>query len=235
MSHLIEIMSRRKNIQFFKKEDPSKKLIDSILKQAHELMPHKNNSWYYKIKVYGPEFEEEKKLLAIASVGGEGRLKYKNGTRQDIIELSKIYDEWSSDVPRQKLKVKGCIFNDQVRAPYLLLYTHQKDFLTDSQKNSNYFKSGRYEKTFNKQGKNLKDWIIQSSMHGITTAYLCAEKELYASFCRCYFYNKFIVNDILRKDEETAFMLGIGYKDEKRRYFPSLVPKPLVDEIIEWM
>ena len=36
MSHLIEIISRRKNIQFFKKEDPSKKLIDSILKQAHE-------------------------------------------------------------------------------------------------------------------------------------------------------------------------------------------------------
>ena len=235
MSYLLEIMNKRKNIQFFKKDAPSKHLIDNILKQAHNLMPHKNNSWYYKIKVYGPEFEEEKKLLAIASVGGEGRYKYINGTKTDILELSKIYDEWINNTARKNLKVKGCIFNDQVRAPYLLLYTHQKDFLTNSQKNSDYFKSGNYKKIFNKQGKNLKDWIIQSSMHGITTAYLCAEKELYASFCRCYFYNKFIVNNILKKDEETAFMLGIGYKDDKKHYFPSLVPKPLVDEIIEWM
>ncbi len=235
MSYLLQIMSKRKNIQVFKKEVPPKFLINNILKQAHELMPHKNNSWYYKIKVYGPEFEEEKKLLAIASVGGEGRYRYINGTRTDIVELSKIYDEWINNTKRKNLKVKGCIFNDQVRAPYLLLYTHQKDFLTTSQKNSDYFKTGNYKKIFNKKGTNLKDWIIQSSMHGITTAYLCAEKELYASFCRCYFYNKFIRNDILQKDEESAFMLGIGYKDDTKSYFSSLVPKPLVDEIIEWI
>ena len=46
MSYLLEIMNKRKNIQFFKKDAPSKHLIDNILKQAHNLMPHKNNSWY---------------------------------------------------------------------------------------------------------------------------------------------------------------------------------------------
>ena len=71
-------------------------------------------------------------------------------------------------------------------------------------------------------------------MHGISTAYICAENKLYASFCRCYFYNHLIDTDILRPDEQTAFMLGIGYRDVDRPYFQSLVGKPEYDEVVEW-
>ena len=71
-------------------------------------------------------------------------------------------------------------------------------------------------------------------MHGISTAYICAENKLYASFCRCYFYNHLIHTDILRPDERTAFMLGIGYRDVNKPYFQSLVGKPEYDEIVEW-
>ena len=38
-----------------------KELVDSILKKAHLLVPHKNNFWYYRVKVYGPEHKEEKR------------------------------------------------------------------------------------------------------------------------------------------------------------------------------
>ena len=55
MSYLTDIMKKRKNIQFFKEEAPDKKVIDDILREAHDLIPHKNNFWHYKIRVYGPE------------------------------------------------------------------------------------------------------------------------------------------------------------------------------------
>tara|TARA_Y100001972_G_scaffold121705_1_gene166156 strand:+ start:245 stop:988 length:744 start_codon:yes stop_codon:yes gene_type:complete len=247
MSYLTDLMSVRKNIQFFKEEAPDKSIIDDILKQAHELVPHKNNFWYYKIRVFGPEHKEEKKIMAMISVTGERRDEFKKGDESKMEELAEIYDEWANrerileirgqnTTGRKSLKVEGCSFNIQVTAPYLLVYTHQPDYVTESQKKSKYFESGRQEKTFReKVNKKGKDWIIQSAMHGISTAYLCAEKGLYASFCRCYFYNQFFYTDILRPDDNTAFMLGIGYKDETKQYYPSLVKKPTYDEIVEWL
>ena len=61
MSYLIDIMKTRHNIQFFSDKIPNKDLIDDILKKAHLLVPHKNNFWYYKIRVYGPEHKKEKR------------------------------------------------------------------------------------------------------------------------------------------------------------------------------
>tara|TARA_Y100001938_G_C8044022_1_gene407785 strand:- start:335 stop:1048 length:714 start_codon:yes stop_codon:yes gene_type:complete len=237
MSYLTDLMKTRKNIQFFKEEAPDKIIIDDILKQAHELVPHKNNFWYYKIRVFGPEHKEEKKLIGMASVGGPRKDEFRDGDENKMKELAEIYDEWCNNMERKTLKVEGCNFNVQVTAPYLLVYTHQPDYMTESQKKSEYFKSGNQNKIFKNKvsNKNNKDWIIQSAMHGISTAYLCAEKDLYASFCRCYFYNQFIHTDILRPSDDTAFMLGIGYKDETKPYFPSLVKKPTYDEIMEWV
>jgi hypothetical protein len=37
-----------------------------------------------------------------------------------------------------------------------------------------------------------------------------------------------------REHEKTAFMLGIGYKDEDSPYYPSLNLKALYEEIVEW-
>ena len=152
--------------------------------------------------------------------------------------LGEIYDEWSSEENRKKgyPKIDGCNFNMQVTAPYLLVYTHQKNFMSKSQENASYYKSGKQKEIFRKEtNSNYRfDWVIQVSMHGISTAYICAENKLYASFCRCYFYNHLIHTDILRPDERTAFMLGIGYRDVNKPYFQSLVGKPEYDEIVEW-
>ena len=238
MSYLIDIMKTRHNIQFFSDKIPNKDLIDDILKKAHLLVPHKNNFWYYRVKVYGPEHKEEKRLIGMASVGGEGKDKFRGGDEEDIKRLGEIYDEWSSKENKKKgyPKIEGCNFNMQVTAPYLLVYTHQKEYLSKKQENSSYFKSGKQKEIFKNQfnKKQNLDWIIQASMHGISTAYICAENKLYASFCRCYFYNHLIHTDILRPDERTAFMLGIGYRDVNKPYFQSLVGKPEYDEIVEW-
>ena len=238
MSYLIDIMKTRHNIQFFSDKIPNKDLIDDILKKAHLLVPHKNNFWYYRVKVYGPEHKEEKRLIGMASVGGEGKDKFRGGDEEDIKRLGEIYDEWSSKENKKKgyPKIEGCNFNMQVTATYLLVYTHQKEYLSKKQENSSYFKSGKQKEIFKNQfnKKQNLDWIIQASMHGISTAYICAENKLYASFCRCYFYNHLIHTDILRPDERTAFMLGIGYRDVNKPYFQSLVGKPEYDEIVEW-
>ena len=238
MSYLIDIMKTRHNIQFFSDKIPNKDLIDDILKKAHLLVPHKNNFWYYRVKVYGPEHKEEKRLIGMASVGGEGKDKFRGGDEEDIKRLGEIYDEWSSKENKKKgyPKIEGCNFNMQVTAPYLLVYTHQKEYLSKKQENSSYFKSGKQKEIFKNQfnKKQNLDWIIQASMHGISTAYICAENKLYASFCRCYFYNHLIHTDILRPDERTAFMLGIGYRDVNKPDFQSLVGTPEYDEIVEW-
>ena len=58
-----EILKKRTNITFFREDKiPEKKVIDDILNQAHSLTPHKNNFYRYKINVWGPEHEEQKKV-----------------------------------------------------------------------------------------------------------------------------------------------------------------------------
>ena len=58
-------------------------------------------------------------------------------------------------------------------------------------------------------------------MHGITTAYLCAEYNLNTSFCRCFFNSKYLPNNILLKQNSPkrniTFLLGIGYVNEDQK------------------
>ena len=241
MSHITDIMKARHNIKWFSDEVPDKKLIDDILKQAHSLVPHKNNFYYYRIKVLGPEHQEEKRKLAIASVCGTGKQQFRNGTKEDINRLFKIYDEYMSDENRKKgyKPIEDCHFNTQILAPYLLVYTHQKDYRTEKQNQSLYAKSGKQDKIFTKKLNSINnyDWVIQSAMHGISVSYLCAENYLYASFCRCYFYSNHINSKIFKSHNDiadTAFILGIGYRDKNKSYWGSGVEKPNYDEIVEW-
>ena len=43
MSIVVDLMKRRRNVRFFTEQIPDKNLVDTILRQAHELTPHKNN------------------------------------------------------------------------------------------------------------------------------------------------------------------------------------------------
>ena len=216
MSHITDIMKARHNISWFSDEIPDKKLIDDILKKAHDLVPHKNNFWYYRIKVLGPEHQEEKKKLAIASVCGTGKQQFRNGTKEDIDRLFKIYDEYISDENRKKgyKPIENCHFNMQVLAPYLLVYSQRPELLTETQKNSQYYKTGKLRSVFNVNNNTRSNmWLIQAGMHGIITSMLAVDKGLDASFCKCFFYNTHIHSNIMRKArasaDNIAFTLGI--------------------------
>ena len=225
MTDLEKTLQNRSNVSFFREDKvPEKSLIDEILDKAHILTPHKNNFWHYEIEVYGPEHEEEKKYATLATVCSESKEKYSNpnATPEDFKELeNKIH------------------FNNQVRAPYLLVYTKRNELLTDSQKNSDYYKNGRLNTIFNVNANQKSNmWLIQAGMHSILTSTLAVEKGLDASFCKCFFYNTNIHSNILRKASEKssniAFLLGIGYKDDNKHQYKSYVPKPTLDEIVKW-
>ena len=200
MTDLEEILKKRSNISFFREDKvPEKSLIDEILDKAHILTPHKNNFWHYEIEVYGPEHEEEKKYATLATVCSESKEKYSNpnATPEDFKELEKIYDLWlenhknintKKEFNEMRKKLNKIHFNNQVRAPYLLVYTKRNELLTDSQKNSDYYKNGRLNTIFNVNANQKSNmWLIQAGMHSILTSTLAVEKGLDASFCKCFF------------------------------------------------
>ena len=206
MTDLEETLKKRSNISFFSEDKiPEKSLIDDILAKAHTLTPHKNNFYNYEIEVFGPEHTEEKKYTALATVSSYAKEKYasKNATPEDFKKLEKLYDMWlesHKDVKtdeqfwamREKIELGKIHFNNQVRAPYLLVYTQRDKTLTESQKESKYYKNGRVSKIFNlNQSKRSNMWLIQAGMHSILTATLAVEKGLDASFCKCFFYLTF--------------------------------------------
>ncbi len=253
MSNLEDILKKRSNISFFREDKiPEKSVIDDILAKAHTLTPHKNNFYNYEIEVYGPEHIEEKKYTALATVCSYSKERFanKNATSEDFKELEKLYDVWLESHKnvktrqqfyemREKVELGKIHFNNQVRAPYLLVYTKKDKVLTESQKKSKYYENGRVNEIFNvKQSERSNMWLIQAGMHSIITATLAVDKGLDASFCKCFFYNNSIHSNILRKAAKRAgniaFLLGIGYKDDSKYQYSSMVPKAELDEIVKW-
>ena len=247
-----EILKKRTNITFFREDKiPEKKVIDDILNQSHSLTPHKNNMYLYDVEVYGPEYDEDKKFATLATVSSDAKAKYReNDNPEDFKELEKTYEKWlhyhknivkdKKSYREMKKDLKRVHFNQQMRAPYLLVYSQKtNNLITDSQKESDYYKTGRLEEVFNIDTlKHSSAWLIQAGMHGIITSMFAIEKGLDVSFCKCYFYNTHIHSNILRKVRKSfdniAFTLGIGYRDEEMMKYKTWIPKPNTNEIIKW-
>ncbi len=238
MTDLQKLMKFRENIHHFKSDDPGREKIDKILKDAHHLVPHKNNMWAYNIDVYGPEHKDEKEIVALQTVTGYEKRAFAN---YPIERQKEIYTKWkkqretmrqdSSYENRQKsAKQQGFSFNEQVTAPYLLVYYQVPGFPTKKQMEKNY-------KRLLIDYKDNDDWIISASMHGHGTTLLAAEQGLHASFCKCYYYSETQFTNILaplRKGwKNVAFLLGIGYKDGEMPYYKNPL-KPDIEEIVTW-
>jgi hypothetical protein len=254
MTILEDILKKRSNITFFRQDKvPSKEIIEEILKKTHSLTPHKNNFIQYEVEVYGPEYDEDKKYATLSTVCSDAKDMYrKSENPNDFVELEKIYEKWlwyhktkvksyeNKDFIKMREDLNKYHFNQQIRAPYLLVYSKKtNNIITNSQKESSYFKTGKLNKVFNVDHlANNNMWLVQSGMHGIITSMLAVEKGLDASFCKCFFYNTHIHSNILRKavkkSDNIAFTLGLGYKDEKMMKYKSFVPKPKLDEIVKW-
>ncbi len=243
MTELKKLMKFRENIHHFKKDDPGRDKIDQILKDAHELVPHKNNLWAYNIDVYGPEHAQEKEQVAMQTVSGYDKRAFAPGGKYhgDNEKLRKIYHKWQKgretlrdDPSRENRiamgKVEGFSFNEQVTAPYLLVYYQIPGFPTEKQRQKNY-KRLLIDYTDNEQ------WMISASMHGFGTTMLAAEQGLHASFCKCYYHDIQNFTNILAPlrhgFKNIAFLLGIGHKDGELPYYKNR-NVPDYDEIVTW-
>ena len=239
-----EILKKRTNITFFREDKiPDKEVIEDILQKTHNSLPTKNNLNAYEVEVYGPEHYDEKKSVALSTVCSSAGKPFTKSTKyEDFEKLEELYDLWIESHKQKKRlspELKNLHFNNQVRAPYLLVYTQKENILTNTQKESDYYKKGRLQDVFNVDtNKGNGMWLIQSGMHGILTSAFAIEKGLDASFCKCFFYNTHIHSNILRKAaknyEGIAFLLGIGYGDYSKHQYKSYVSKPNLDEIVKW-
>tara|TARA_A100000164_G_C21893283_1_gene766564 strand:+ start:956 stop:1684 length:729 start_codon:yes stop_codon:yes gene_type:complete len=241
MSNLKKLMSFRENITHFKQDQiPEKDTIKEIIKDAHDMVPHKNNMWAYSIDVYGPEHADEKKRVAMQTVTGYSKNDFRGGGKDfdNVEKLENIYNKWIEQRKLHKFGptstssggYNGFSFNDQVTAPYLLVYRQRPGFPTKKQ----------MEKGYRKRLIGYKDnmqWYISASMHGYGLSLLAAEKGLHASFCKCYFHSLANFTNILAPlkhgFDNIAFLLGIGYKDKGMPYKKN-IKKPDIDEIVEW-
>jgi len=240
MSELKRLMKMRENITHFTSQAPDKQIIDQILRDAHDLIPVKNNMWNYQIDVWGPEHDEEKRLVALQTVTGPDKRIFAPGGREEgnTKLLEEIYEEWKksrenqNNVERVNRKYKEFGFNDQVRAPYLLVYYQRPGYPTEKQKNLGY-----NEKKIGYADRSQHQWMISASMHAYGTTLLSAEQGLYASFCKCYYHSYKNFNNILAPLKHgfsnVAFLLGIGYRDEELPYFKNKI-KASYEEIVNW-
>ena len=207
------------------------------------MVPHKNNLWAYNIDVYGPEHAEEKEIVAMQTITGYEKRNFAPGGKDygDIEKLRNIYRNWKAG--RETLrtdpshenrirvgKYQGYSFNEQVTAPYLLVYYQVPGFPTEKQISKNY-------KRLLIDYKDNEQWMIAASMHGYGTTLLAAERGLHASFCKCYFFSYEYFTNILSPlrhgFKNVAFLLGIGYRDGELPYYknPNV---PDYDEIVTW-
>ena len=242
---LQELLKKRSNITFFREDKiPDKEIVEDILQKTHNSLPSKYNFSTYEVEVYGPEHFDEKKSVALATVCSSAGKPFRNSNKpEDFEKLEELYDLWiESHKQKRKLseELNNLHFNNQVRAPYLLVYTKKENILTKSQIESDYYKKGRLEDVFNVD--NNKDngmWLIQSGMHGILTSAFAVEKGLDVSFCKCYFYNNYIHTNILRKanknSKNIAFLLGLGYRDNTKPQYETKVTKAKINEVIKWV
>lgn len=242
------ILKKRTNHSFFRNDKiPDKEVINEILDKAYNLTPYKNNFVKYEIEVYGPNHDEEKKYLAMSTICLPRSVESARDDilKQTIDKLENDYDEWllAHDNENTRKKFKSLHperhFNNQVRAPYLLVYLKNKNMITKSQKQSDYYKSGKLDYLF-ETSKYVEDgmWLIQAGMHSMVTSMLSIEKGLDVSFCKCFFYNPTTHTHILKKaiknPLDIAFMLGIGYADMSKYKYKAHIDTPHIDEIVKW-
>ncbi len=243
MSEIKKIMKFRENITHFREDKiPDKVLIQQILKDAHDLIPVKNNMYAYSIDVYGPEHADEKKSVALQTVTGYSKRDFAPGGREyeNTEKLEDLYNNWKAQRENYKYgatrsstaKYKGFAFNDQVTAPYLLVYRQKPGFPSKKQESKGYRKL-----LIDYPDQDNPQWYISASMHSYGTTLLAAEQGLHASFCKCYFHSLSNFTNILAPlkhgFENIAFLLGIGYRDNTLPYNKN-PNKPDFNEIVEW-
>ena len=267
---LMDAMKFRENIRFFKQDEyPTELEIKALIRDTHELVPQKNNIVETNITVYGPEYAEEKEKLVLSTMCGTSKKHWRKGGKHegDYDLLKKIYDRWrkrqwrprvhkyepdSTGIPYLDMQ-----FNEQVRAPYLLVYTQRLRRPTENQLKRGF---ADYIYAYSDDDDKSTSWYISAAMHGISLNYLAADRGIYGSFCKCFHWDDNNASEMLEPVKvkwktpsrlspegkqlgendrvsidmkRIAFMIGLGYRD-KSGWYPKETNYSMPSEYVKW-
>jgi len=222
-------LRERRSISFFSDIVPEKNIIEDILLDSVEYTPNKCAVPYHKVKVYGPEYKEDKEKLVIQTNCNPVFKKIPDG-KGKIDFLKSNYEEWfdmhiNQDIDRRTIRNKfdSYDFNPQVLAPYLLVFynTHET-------------RNARSQPHITIEDKKGRIRAIQSSsIHAYNIACFAAERKVSSCFLANisvrtnYNPNKIDIN------KDMVLILGLGYP-EKTRWNPKHREYFDVDRIVEW-
>ena len=229
MKYKIDGLRERRSISFFSDIVPEKNIIEDILLDSVKYTPNKCSVPYHKVKVYGPEYKEDKEKLVIQTNCNPAFEKIPDG-KSKINLLKSNYEEWfdmhiNQDINAKTIKNRfdSYNFNPQVLAPYLLVFydTHE----TRIARSQPHISMG--------ENKTKIRALQSSSIHAYNIACFAAERKVSSSFLANisvitnYNPNKIDIN------EDMVLILGLGYP-EKTKWNPKYREHFDVNRIVEW-
>ena len=137
-----------------------------------------------------------------------------------FVNLNNLKKDLPIDLLRKHYNNKTALFNEQVKAPYLLVYKKSLNHF-----NKNLFKDDHIE-----------TGAMGAMVHGYIVSVLANIRDISASFCSC-FSSKDSHNYIINNRKDFYFMLGLGYAEKKPENYSRVKKEnylPKLNEVIKW-
>ena len=119
-----EHLNRRFNHRQFKQDKiPPKETIEKILQDTINFVPVKNEGYNFKLEIWGPEHDAEKRELALITIAKREHMFGVNIKDEDewYKNANKLYEYEEKNNWKPEEEGRGIsYFNNQVRAPYLI-------------------------------------------------------------------------------------------------------------------
>ena len=214
----------RYTCSYFKQDIvPDKKIIEKIIEESLKTTPVFSNICHHEIEIYGPEYFEDKKRMAIQGVENVHLRKMFDDRRKTTVtgidflrDYLEDFIEYVEDGKAKNFGFRGeknyknnpdvfVPFNTQLMAPYLLVFKTKPHHFGKKSVTEN------YEET--EEGVRLKSF--QSAM---TQAYaisiIATHYNVDVGFCGCFIVNDENVNKIWYNDYDIIKFVGLGYSHE---------------------
>ena len=219
---------KRRSVAFFNDDVPDKSIIDDIILDSVTYTPNKCTIPYHKVKVYGPEYKEDKEKLVIQT-NCDPKYKEIADSPYFVDFMRKEYEEWlkmhMDDRPKHVIRKRFNYynFNPQVLAPYLFIFYNINEKKVDN----------RQPHIIMEESDSQIKATQSSSMHAYNIACLAAEKNISSSFCQDISCHTKYNDHRIDVNYDIVMCLGLGYPLEIK-WNPKYRDIPKVEKVVEW-
>ena len=223
----------RRSVSVFNDTIPKKEIIDKILEESTEHYPKKCSVVYHKVKVFGPEFYEDKRKI-FAQTTCDPMYSSLADTPEKIAHIIEESKEWldlylSNPTKKEMLDTFGAdAYQPEILAPYVLIF-YDKSEKTGAKNSESY--------NYLSSSKSHDRALQSSAMHGIITACIATEYGISSSFLGSIplktEFNQNAISDFIKTISDVVLILCLGYPDEKSKWNPKY-RRPIDEKIIEW-